>query len=291
MFLFYKWAGIRPSWGSPTFIPMGDAARRAYEAMREANGRLLTLTEGLVAEGVGVSSRLAACADELRARGLDVYGEQPPSRLREKITGDVTGDDFLEFSEDANSLVKFIGEPNAAWVNLVVKERELRPHLKNIRSGKTTVSGLPIPSSARPSAGQPVSEWWLDKLAANKAERSRILIGDAARQIYTAIQELPAGEEADKFAGNDPESRLLYCVYIILSRDPPYDLRGTKPPADTPISLKGMALSPVPGTNNLRSKNHPGQLFVDVTISRADLERHIEYLKTLGVPDEPPRRP
>lgn len=128
------------------FISMAEAGRYAYEAMREAKGRLLDATEHKATQPG--HSTLSVCADYLvLSRGLAIYGTRPPSTRRELVSPEDHFD--TEFSEDANRFIG--GDGMGKWTNLVVKKSELTPHLMAIQSGEAASPKTVGPVSANPT--------------------------------------------------------------------------------------------------------------------------------------------
>lgn len=240
-----------PPDGPPEYLPMSEAATRAYEEMRLAKGELLAFVEQKAAKR-DFPDVLPVCADKLvLSYGLPLFGERYPSTRREKID---PAEEFFgtDFSHDASQIVD--GEFRPIWGNLVVRADDLSPILNAIKDGRTA-----------------------ELLALQRF----VSLREAAKIGVEQTEGTPLESFLDHPYDGAPEDRIDFLINLLLDYDDrSFDVVAEKLPSSHPRVVRPRGrLFVVPGTNNLAPTMFAPATYANGKITLKELHRFIERLK------------
>jgi hypothetical protein len=183
---------------SDTLIPMPEAARLAYEELREIGSMWAGAADRLAARLEGESRNDAALrymAVALHNQDVPIYGAHPPSRRRELI-------DLDEFKrggfDNAGATFSYYMEKEPRYVDLAVRKGELAAAIEKMKgdSRKKQTSLRVSPQAARAA-----------RVAQRVAEAGEA-IANAFQQAERKLQRLEKlQEEAHLAHGYDPNSK------------------------------------------------------------------------------------
>ena len=109
------------------FIPLKEAATRAYETFRRGGG-----IGKMVPDELSQTDPLSWCASFLTIKEIPLYGSHPPSRDRERIPKRDAR--HLHIENDCSELHEIMSSRNPIWKELQVREADLQPILKHIEN-------------------------------------------------------------------------------------------------------------------------------------------------------------
>jgi hypothetical protein len=129
---------------------------------------------------------------------------------------------------------------------------------------------------------EPSGDWWLDKAVQERIKGDRLLIREAARIAYEAIERLPFGAFLRREYPT-PDRQLDHLIRAMLCAEPPFEILAAKPPSTVPHPIDPQNIGqfqPVRGTNDLR-RSSESVPFTNATVAREDLRRFIKAVKEL----------
>lgn len=309
----------------PSAVDALGAAIEFQQAMAEANrgqpnesqivfriglhlGDLIVDGDDLYGDGVNIAARLEG---EAPAGGIVISGD-----LHNAVAGRLkaTFDDLGRLAlknidrpmqafgvkwEEADWKVSEVSAPAASPRNSRPRASDLVIQRSKISAGDGAVSpgGHANLSAQRDvriiasdlkagdgGAGGPGGD--LNIKAGDGVSSSRILLREAARIAYSAIQNLRIGRFIRSHCPEGNEQLVEYFINGILIF--PSDLEGLHSIAITPMAIdsssrKGLRI--IEGTSNLRASENKTPVVSEVTISQESLDRYIAFLKQIEVPD------
>ena len=233
------------------FVPMAEAARRVYEAMRAANSPSLPAVERLALEKYD-RSILAACADRIFDQMSTVYGTRHGSNEIASLPDDASleiGFGDLRFSPDGNALTSKAGIP--IWTNLCVRESNFSDYLEAI-AGLTPFNIRLMP------------------------------IREAGKKAFEAIQSEPAAEFVRIGQENDAEAKIDWMIRWFLQLEPPPTVTAVERPGSTsaPVSFGSDRPRLISGTDMLEFR---GRRLERARIFSGDVGRAVTKLRKLEI--------
>jgi len=121
-------------WQSRLYVPMEEAATRAYETLRKGGSNWARIADWFAENGLGqtlTTGILIYIADAFVTNSVPIYGKHPPSRIYERI-------DPQEFKKgifrDNGATFFYHNTNDARYIDISIKRTDLKKEIKRMNT-------------------------------------------------------------------------------------------------------------------------------------------------------------